>query len=84
MPIFEYECEDCHKITEVWMQSPAERLVACLKCGGKNIHQIISKTSFHLKGGCWGKDNYGKVEKETKVCEDCTDCRCEGAKREDK
>ena len=82
MPIHEFKCEDCDAVTEVWMQSPAERLTACLKCGSKNIHQIISKTSFHLKGGCWSKDNYGKVEKETKACGDCIDCQWEGAKGE--
>ena len=82
MPIHEFKCEDCDAVTEVWMQSPAERLVACLKCGSKNIHQIISKTSFQLKGGCWAKDNYGKMEKETKACGDCIDCQWEGAKGE--
>ena len=84
MPIFEYECADCHKITEVWAQSPAERLTACLKCGSKNIHQIVSKTSFRLKGGYWERNGYSEMEKETKACKDCTDCRCEGAKGEDK
>ena len=84
MPIHEFKCEDCDAVTEVWMQSPAECLVACLKCGSRNVHQIISKTSFQLKGGYWERNGYSEMEKETKACQDCIDCRCEGAEGKDK
>ena len=86
MPIYEYECEVCKNTTEVWEQSPAERLTTCLRCGSRRIHRIISKTSFRLGGGYWERNGYGKnkMEKETKVREDCINCQYGGAKREDK
>jgi putative FmdB family regulatory protein len=44
MPIFDYECDDCHTVfenVEVWSTHKATK---CKVCGSPNIHRII--TSF--------------------------------------
>lgn len=61
MPTYEYACdnEDCACVTEKTCHF-AERYdsPACEKCGG-TTHQIISGSTFVLKGNGWARDGYG-------------------------
>lgn len=66
MPIYEFECESCHQITEVVQSISAPPLVQCPQCQGA-VKKLISQSSFHLKGGGWYADGYsapGKKEKK--------------------
>jgi putative FmdB family regulatory protein len=57
MPIYEYECQNCRRITE-YMQSISEQPKReCEHCGGA-LEKLISPSAFHLKGGGWYKDLY--------------------------
>jgi len=49
MPIYEYGCRDCEKITSVFVRiaSKAQR-PACSSCNGKHVERIISGFAFHL------------------------------------
>lgn len=42
MPIFEFECMDCGKNTEILMARDEEELVVCSNCGGRNLKKLIS------------------------------------------
>lgn len=59
MPIYEYECFECKNIEEVFQEKfyPFTHEVLCSKCG-KQMKKLISRSSFHLKGDGWAKDNY--------------------------
>jgi len=68
MPIYEYKCEDCgHEFEEMLhfserdnpINAPCPNSIRPL-CGGK-VHLKMSLGSFHLKGGGWYKDGYGKT-----------------------
>lgn len=68
MPIYEYYCEKCDCIAEKMQKvddpppkCPTEKGKRTKECG---LKRIISKNSFHLKGGGWYKDGYTK--KDTK------------------
>ena len=77
MPIYEYKCEDCgHEFEEMLhfserdnpINAPCPNSIRPL-CGGK-VHLKMSLGSFHLKGGGWYKDGYGKtVSSGEKVAE---------------
>jgi putative FmdB family regulatory protein len=59
MPIYEYRCEHCEKITEVFQKvddCPAEK---CSHCGG-SLHKVISHSTFILKGTGWYATDYAK------------------------
>ena len=83
MPIYEYKCEDCgHEFEEmlhfserdVPLNTSCEQQIEqtkhmSFKCDGK-VHLKMSLGSFHLKGGGWYKDGYGKtVSSGEKVAE---------------
>lgn len=63
MPIYEYLCEECNNEIEVIQKISDPLFTECPSC---QKHSLIKKTSlsaFHLKGGGWYKDGYGKEEK---------------------
>ena len=63
MPIYEYKCENCgHEFEEMLHFSERDNPInaPCPTCAGK-IHLKMSLGSFHLKGGGWYKDGYGKT-----------------------
>ncbi len=83
MPVYEYECEDCHKISEVWQSMSDAPLTACPECSG-TVKKIISQSSFQLKGGGWYADGYSSPSSEKKKttptppCAKTTGATCNG------
>lgn len=61
MPIYEYECEDCGKISEIMQKFDDEPLSSCPLCGG-NVHKLISQSSFILKGSGWYVTDYARTQ----------------------
>lgn len=65
MPIYEYECEDCGKISEVMQKFDDEPLSTCPICGGI-VHKLISQSSFILKGTGWYVTDYARAQNKRK------------------
>ncbi|GEM_PF-330135 len=59
MPFYEYQCENCSEIYEVFLRNGERAPEVCEVCGGK-LHKIISVSSFHLKGSGWYMTDYTK------------------------
>ena len=57
MPIYEYECEKCGKIQEVFQKFSDKPLRKCSHCSGR-VNKLISQSSFHLKGTGWYVTDY--------------------------
>lgn len=60
MPVYEYECNDCHKVFEVQQRIADKPLSACPECEG-SVKKLMSLSSFQLKGGGWYADGYGNT-----------------------
>ena len=58
MPIYEYLCEGCGRITEVMQKLSDPPPRTCAECGSRKIAKLVSRTSFQLKGGGWYSDLY--------------------------
>lgn len=71
MPIYEFECESCHKITEVTQSISAPPLGACPDCTGP-VKKLISQSSFQLKGGGWYADGYSAPAKKETAKPSCS------------
>ncbi|ADH84970.1 FmdB family zinc ribbon protein [Desulfurivibrio alkaliphilus] len=71
MPIYEYECQSCQKITEARQSISDAPLSTCDSCGGA-LSKIISQSSFQLKGGGWYADGYSNGK--SKGCAAAGDC----------
>ncbi len=58
MPIYEYKCTECGKVTEAWQKFSDAPLTDCPACGGA-MSKLISNCAFHLKGSGWYVSDYG-------------------------
>ncbi|MGQ9673630.1 MAG: FmdB family zinc ribbon protein [Candidatus Aminicenantales bacterium] len=64
MPIYEYKCRDCGRVTEVLVRSKShEPELRCDYCQSRNIQKIVSSPAAVLRGEaslkgktCCGKD----------------------------
>jgi putative FmdB family regulatory protein len=59
MPVYEYLCNACGHEFEEQQKMADEPIKVCPKCKKKKVERLISRTSFHLKGGGWYSDLYG-------------------------
>jgi putative FmdB family regulatory protein len=69
VPIYEYLCERCGRLTEVMQKLRDRPPATCPGCGSKRLTKLVSRTAFQLKGGGWYADLYtspGKTEPEKK------------------
>ncbi len=77
MPIYEYACENCEKITEKKLVgiSSDNGEIECPECQGKAV-KIMSASAFHLKGGGWYSQGYNNQpscgsKNDSPACQSC-------------
>ncbi len=61
MPMYEYECPVCENVLEVQQKMSDDPLKTCSVCGGE-VKKLVSRSTFHLKGGGWYSDGYSSAE----------------------
>jgi len=57
MPIYEYQCNRCNEIFEIFHKIDEDCKVACPKCLGP-VKKLISATNFVLKGSGFYVNDY--------------------------
>ena len=57
MPLYEYECLNCGKRTEVLQRFEDPPIAACPSCGGE-VKKLISSPAFQFKGTGWYVTDY--------------------------
>ena len=62
MPIYEYQCQKCHKKHEFWQKITEGPIKKCPACKGP-LERLISGTGFVLKGSGWYKSDYERKGK---------------------
>jgi putative FmdB family regulatory protein len=68
LPLYEYECQKCHKRTEKIEKVDGPHLKKCPHCAGK-VERLVSRTSMQFKGTGWYVTDYagksGKSDSES-------------------
>jgi len=59
MPLYEYECQSCHRRLEKIRKFSDPPLEVCPYCGGR-LEKLISSPAFHLKGSGWYATDYAR------------------------
>ena|SRR5215471_4568622 len=59
MPLYEYECQSCHRRIEKIQKFSDPPLEVCPHCGGR-LEKLISSPAFHLKGSGWYVTDYAR------------------------
>lgn len=68
MPIYEYQCADCHHQFDVLQKINDKPVTQCPKCSKNKVLRLISPAGFQLKGTGWYATDFknkGKVETKT-------------------
>ncbi|MBN2468477.1 MAG: zinc ribbon domain-containing protein [Deltaproteobacteria bacterium] len=66
MPIYEYECKKCGKLSEYIQKFSDAPLTDCEECGAKgSLGKIMSLNSFHLKGSGWYLTDYARKNSQS-------------------
>lgn len=60
MPIYEYGCDKCGHIMEVFQKMSDPGPAKCENCGSKRVKRVMSRTSFQLKGDGWYITDYAR------------------------
>ena len=70
MPVYEYECKHCNRITEAIQKFSESPLSKCPHCNGR-LKKLMSLNSFHLKGSGWYVTDYAgkKPGSQTEKCD---------------
>lgn len=42
MPIYDYRCRECGKVSEVLLRTADDRSIRCPDCGSSNLERLIS------------------------------------------
>ena len=59
MPIYEYDCSQCHQTSDALQKVNDHPPETCPHCGARHtLSRLLSRTSFVLKGGGWYADLY--------------------------
>lgn len=61
MPLYEYECQLCHRRTEKIQKFSDPELTVCPHCGGK-LERTLTAPAVHFAGGGWYKDLYSSAK----------------------
>lgn len=59
MPIYEYACEACGRVTEVIQRFDDPPLTVCPECGGA-VKKMLSAPAFQFKGEGWYVTDYAR------------------------
>ena len=59
MPLYEYECKQCHERLEKIQSFSAPHETKCPKCGGE-LERVISAPAIQFKGAGWYVNDYAK------------------------
>ena len=57
MPLYEYRCTSCNRLTEALQRFDDPPLAVCPHCGGE-LKKLLSAPAFQLKGSGWYKTDY--------------------------
>ena len=81
MPIYEYQCAECNKVFEAFQKINDDPLTECKFCRGK-VEQLVSQTSFQLKGSGWYVTDYARQSTGSKTAAPKSDEKSSESKSE--
>jgi putative FmdB family regulatory protein len=73
MPIYEYQCQQCHKLFEFLEKVSATPKIICPDCQTPTLKKQVSLSAFQLKGTGWYQTDFKHSNKQAPDKEKKTD-----------
>lgn len=64
MPIYEYECTNCHQQFDLLQKISDEPVRQCTKCSQDTAIRLVSAAGFQLKGSGWYATDFKNKKSE--------------------
>lgn len=65
MPIYEYQCEQCHHTFDTLQKVSEDPLRECPECKQDALKKLISQAGFRLKGTGWYETDFKSKSKKS-------------------
>ena len=78
MPLYEYECDECHHRFEVIQKFSDPPIETCPKCGSP-VQKLPSSPAIQFKGSGWYITDYARAGKSDKADSSSSSGKPEGA-----
>jgi len=65
MPLYEYKCDQCGEVFEVFQKISDPPMKICIRCGG-TVSKMLSSPAIQFKGSGWYVTDYARANKEVK------------------
>lgn len=65
MPIYEYECKNCHHQFDLMQKMSEEPVKQCPKCYKNTAVRMVSAAGFQLKGSGWYQTDFKDKPKKS-------------------
>jgi len=77
MPIYEYKCQECGRISEIFLRSLNSQNIQCRLCGSRKLERILSASyALRTDNATPGMTCCGRTERcETPPCSVDDTCR---------
>jgi putative FmdB family regulatory protein len=77
MPIYDFKCQECGKVSEFLLSSPPDsKKLACQSCGSQNLERLVSAPTLLRNVTNSGATCCGRTERcETPPCSTGERCR---------
>jgi len=59
VPTYEYRCDDCESLYEVFQKMSDDPLEVCERCGGQ-LRKVLHPVAIHFKGSGFYTTDYGR------------------------
>ena len=64
MPIYEYQCQACEKVTDFLQKMSDDPMVTCPECNADTLKKLISAPRFRLAGSGWYETDFKQGDKK--------------------
>jgi putative FmdB family regulatory protein len=77
MPVYDYRCRDCGKVSEIFLRSLDAQSIKCPDCGSENLEKLVSASyMIKMEASAPGLTCCGRTERcETPPCSSGGVCR---------
>lgn len=69
MPTYDFECQGCGEVTEIFVRS-GEDSIRCAQCGGTDLDRLISAPAIVTRGGSRSGSSSSSCARRS--CSGCT------------
>lgn len=78
MPIYEYQCQACEKVTDFLQKMSDDPMLACPECNEDSLKKLVSAPRFRLAGSGWYETDFKQGDKKNLASSETTNAKASG------